>query len=187
MQSSESSPQSATETISPTSASPEASHARRKRKKVWFGVLIAILVTGTVFWWQTVLLSPLEHQLVGKWTGTRHGREGRLLCEFREDRSGDVTFEMEPIGPRLSSPPGIHLKQPIWRASQGRLFISETVSPWVRVQLFWFRLSAMVTGGASTLPQSLGMGEIRDVHPDSFELGEWHMQRVSGPEAPSIP
>lgn len=187
MQGSESSSQSATETISPTSASPEASHARRKRKKVWFGVLIAILVTGTVFWWQTVLLSPLEHQLVGKWIGVRPGREGRLLCEFREDRSGDVTFEMEPIGPRLSSPPGVRLKQPTWRANQGRLFISETVSPWVRVQLFWFRLQSMITGGAGGLRQSRDMGEVRDVLPDSFELGEWHMERVSGPEAPPTP
>ena len=178
MQNSETVAQAPTEPSSPSAAPPMNSRTRWKRKKVWFGVLIAILVAGGTFWWQSVRLSPLEHQLLGKWTGSRPNSHGSLLCEFRADRSGEVTFEMPPIGPRLSSPPGVHLKQPTWRASHDRLIISETLSPWVRVQLFWIRLRAMVTGGAWTTRPSLNLGEIRNVRPDSFELGDWHMERV---------
>lgn len=72
----------------------------------------------------------------------------------------------------------IRLKEPTWRTSHDRLILSETLSPWARIQLIWIDLRSLATGGTWSNRQNMDLGEIRNVRPDSFELGDWHLERV---------
>lgn len=177
MQSPDDAPRSVNEPSSPPALPVVHVPPRSNRRRIGLGLLAVLLVAGATFWWQFIRLDSLEQQLVGTWTGSRLNGANMLFIKLRTDRSGEVVFSTAPVGPMMSGHV-IELKDPTWRQSQGHLLLSETVGPWVRVELFWYRLCSMFTGGTGSFRQSMDLGEIRDVRPDSFELGDWHMKRV---------
>lgn len=177
LQSPEDAPRSVTEPNSPPALPVVHVPPRWNRRRIGLGLLAVLLLVGATFWWQFRRLDSLEQQLVGIWNGSHQSGQHKLFLKLRADRSSEVIFSLPPMGPKLTRQE-ISLEEPTWQQSQGHVVISETVGPWVRVQLFWFRLCTMFTGGTGSFRQSMDLGEIRDVRPDSFELGDWHMERV---------
>lgn len=147
------------------------------RRRIGLGLLAVLFLAGIAISWQFRRLDPLEQQLVGTWNGSRQNSDNKLFFQLRADRSGEVRFSTPPIGPMMTSHE-IHLKEPTWRASHNRLIFSETLSPWVRIRLIWINVRLLATGGTWSNRQNMDLGEIRNVRPNSFELGDWHMERV---------
>lgn len=164
--------------LTPSPAPPVGKvRSRWNRKRIGLGLLAVLFLAGTTFWWQFRRLDPLEQQLVGIWSGSYQIGQHKLYLKLRADRSGEVIFSLPPMGPKLTRHE-IRLKEPTWRTSHDRLILSETLSPWIRIKLIWIDLRSLATGGTWSNRQSMNLGEIRDVRPDSFELGEWHLERV---------
>ncbi len=163
--------------LTPSPAPPVGKvRSRWNRKRIGLGLLAVLFLAGTTIWWQFRRLDPLERQLVGIWNGSRRDSRGNLFLKLRTDRSGEVVFS-KPIGPMVTIHE-IRLKEPTWRTSHDRLILSETLSPWARIQLIWIDLRSLATGGTWSNRQNMDLGEIRNVRPDSFELGDWHLERV---------
>ncbi len=167
----------------PASVSTMSTTTRWTEKRISLCLLVAVIAAGGGYWWQFVRLSSMERQLVGTWEGSRDREKGstaKLHCELRADRTAAVEFVGFPAPPREALPIRIRLKQPTWDESAGHLRLQERLSTWTRLQLEFYRIRAMLPSGtAGGFRQIDGLGPIRDVGPNSFEMGEWHMERVN--------
>lgn len=147
--------------------------ARWNWKRTFAGLGAVFVILGASYWWLFVRLNALERQLIGTWEGTHVQETGvtvKLYCELRADRTAVVEFSGIP---RRSTP--LRLKQPSWRESNGYLLVQEPLSLQTRVQLLWYRIWGSFGG---VLQVREGLGQIRDVRSNVFEMGNWRMQRV---------
>lgn len=158
--------------------------ARWTWQRISLWLLAIVIAAGVAHWWLFVRLSSMEQQLVGAWVGTRTAENGRTLqlsCELRADRTATFEIVISTDQPGQPLPQRIRLKQPKWHEREGHLSIQETLHPWARFQLLAYGIQAWLTGRTSRgfIPYTGGWGAIRDMRSNSFEMGEWHMERVN--------